>query len=202
MTEQHRADGSLRHLLTLATLPRAELERLLERAQSFVRPLGRGARHEPHARVGHGGEPLHRALDAHARELRARRQAPGRPGRQSRSAAVLARQGREHARHGLHAAVAARGRVRDPRRRGRRAGAGGRARGAARERAVGRARRTCRTPPRGCSMRSRCTSASSASPGSPWRSSATSATRASRARPGMRSARSGSASCASSPRRR
>ena len=40
MTEQHRADGSLRHLLTLATLPRAELERLLERAQTFVRPLG------------------------------------------------------------------------------------------------------------------------------------------------------------------
>ena len=40
MTEQHRADGSLRHLLTLATLPRAELEGLLERAQSFVRPLG------------------------------------------------------------------------------------------------------------------------------------------------------------------
>jgi len=40
MTEQHRADGSLRHLLTLATLPRAELEHLLERAQSFVRPLG------------------------------------------------------------------------------------------------------------------------------------------------------------------
>jgi aspartate carbamoyltransferase catalytic subunit len=40
MTEQHRADGSLRHLLTLATLPQAELERLLERAQSFVRPLG------------------------------------------------------------------------------------------------------------------------------------------------------------------
>jgi aspartate carbamoyltransferase catalytic subunit len=40
MTEQHRADGSLRHLLTLAALPRAELERLLERAQTFVRPLG------------------------------------------------------------------------------------------------------------------------------------------------------------------
>src|SRR5579863_5864433 len=40
MTEQHRADGSLRHLLTLATLPRTELEHLLERAQSFVRPLG------------------------------------------------------------------------------------------------------------------------------------------------------------------
>jgi aspartate carbamoyltransferase catalytic subunit len=39
-TEQHRTDGSLRHLLTLEDLPRADIERLLERAQSFVRPLG------------------------------------------------------------------------------------------------------------------------------------------------------------------
>jgi aspartate carbamoyltransferase catalytic subunit len=39
-TGQHRADGSLRHLLTLDGLPRADIERLLERAQSFVRPLG------------------------------------------------------------------------------------------------------------------------------------------------------------------
>jgi aspartate carbamoyltransferase catalytic subunit len=40
MTVQLREDGSLRHLLTLETLPRAMLERLLEHAQSFVRPLG------------------------------------------------------------------------------------------------------------------------------------------------------------------
>jgi aspartate carbamoyltransferase catalytic subunit len=40
MTEQLRPDGSLRHLLTLDGLPRAKLERLLERAQQFVRPLG------------------------------------------------------------------------------------------------------------------------------------------------------------------
>ena len=39
-TGQHRADGSLRHLLTLDGLPRADIERLLDRAQSFVRPLG------------------------------------------------------------------------------------------------------------------------------------------------------------------
>ena len=39
-TGQHRADGSLRHLLTLDGLPRADIERLLERAQGFVRPLG------------------------------------------------------------------------------------------------------------------------------------------------------------------
>jgi aspartate carbamoyltransferase catalytic subunit len=40
MTDQLRADGSLRHLLTLETLPRAQIERLLDRAQTFVRPLG------------------------------------------------------------------------------------------------------------------------------------------------------------------
>jgi aspartate carbamoyltransferase catalytic subunit len=40
MTDQLRADGSLRHLLTLETLPRGQIERLLERAQTFVRPLG------------------------------------------------------------------------------------------------------------------------------------------------------------------
>jgi aspartate carbamoyltransferase catalytic subunit len=40
MTDQLRPDGSLRHLLTLETLTRAELERLLDRAQSYVRPLG------------------------------------------------------------------------------------------------------------------------------------------------------------------
>jgi aspartate carbamoyltransferase catalytic subunit len=39
-TGQHRADGSLRHLLTLESLSLADVERLLERAQGFVRPLG------------------------------------------------------------------------------------------------------------------------------------------------------------------
>ena len=38
--DQRRADGSLRHLLHLDSLSRAELERLLNKAQSFVRPLG------------------------------------------------------------------------------------------------------------------------------------------------------------------
>jgi aspartate carbamoyltransferase catalytic subunit len=40
MTEQLRADGSLRHLLTLEHLSRAQLEHLLERSQDYVRPLG------------------------------------------------------------------------------------------------------------------------------------------------------------------
>src|SRR5579864_1149561 len=38
--DQRRADGSLRHLLTLEHLSRAELERLLNKSQTFVRPLG------------------------------------------------------------------------------------------------------------------------------------------------------------------
>ena len=47
MTEQRRADGSLRHLLTLETLTRAELETLLERAQHFVRAPGLPPPREP-----------------------------------------------------------------------------------------------------------------------------------------------------------
>jgi aspartate carbamoyltransferase catalytic subunit len=43
MTEQRRADGSLRHLLTLEGLSRAEVESLLERAQHHVRRLGEPA---------------------------------------------------------------------------------------------------------------------------------------------------------------
>jgi aspartate carbamoyltransferase catalytic subunit len=40
MSSQLRADGSLRHLLTLESLPRERLEQLLDRAQEYVRPLG------------------------------------------------------------------------------------------------------------------------------------------------------------------
>ncbi len=40
VTDQLRADGTLRHLITLEGLPRAMIERLLDRAQSYVRPLG------------------------------------------------------------------------------------------------------------------------------------------------------------------
>ncbi|HEY0766690.1 MAG TPA: aspartate carbamoyltransferase catalytic subunit [Steroidobacteraceae bacterium] len=40
MTDQLRSDGSLRHLLTLEGLSRVQIERLLERSQEFVRPLG------------------------------------------------------------------------------------------------------------------------------------------------------------------
>ena len=38
--DQRRPDGTLRHLLTLEHLSRAEIERLLNKAQTFVRPLG------------------------------------------------------------------------------------------------------------------------------------------------------------------
>ena len=43
MTQQRRADGSLRHLLTLEGLSRDEIESLLERAQHHVRRLGEPA---------------------------------------------------------------------------------------------------------------------------------------------------------------
>ena len=48
MTEQLRPDGTLRHLITLEGLSRSTIERLLERAQGFVRPLGA---HPPASRV-------------------------------------------------------------------------------------------------------------------------------------------------------
>jgi aspartate carbamoyltransferase catalytic subunit len=40
MTEQTRANGTLRHLLTLEGLTRAQIEALLQRAQKFVKPVG------------------------------------------------------------------------------------------------------------------------------------------------------------------
>jgi aspartate carbamoyltransferase catalytic subunit len=40
MNDQHRADGTLRHLITLEGLSRAEIERLLVRAQHYVRGPG------------------------------------------------------------------------------------------------------------------------------------------------------------------
>ena len=38
--DQHRADGSLRHLLTLESLRRQDIERLLDKAQTYVRAPG------------------------------------------------------------------------------------------------------------------------------------------------------------------
>src|SRR3954471_8138638 len=40
MTVQTRANGTLRHLLTLEGMTRAQLEALLTRAQKFVKPVG------------------------------------------------------------------------------------------------------------------------------------------------------------------
>ena len=40
MIEQRRADGSLRHLITLETLRRDEIESLLQRSQHFARTIG------------------------------------------------------------------------------------------------------------------------------------------------------------------
>jgi aspartate carbamoyltransferase catalytic subunit len=38
--DQHRPDGTLRHLLTLESLKKSEIEKLLDKSQAFVRPLG------------------------------------------------------------------------------------------------------------------------------------------------------------------
>jgi aspartate carbamoyltransferase catalytic subunit len=40
MTEQHRTNGTLRHLLTLEGLSKSQIEALLTRAQKFVKPIG------------------------------------------------------------------------------------------------------------------------------------------------------------------
>ena len=40
MIEQRRADGSLRHLITLEGLSREEIEALLQRSQQFARDIG------------------------------------------------------------------------------------------------------------------------------------------------------------------
>ena len=40
MMNQRRADGSLRHLITLESLGRTAIETLLDRSQEYVRPLG------------------------------------------------------------------------------------------------------------------------------------------------------------------
>ena len=138
MTEQTRANGSLRHLLTLEGLSKAQLEALLTRAQKFVKPVGEPPVQKKQPRRHHRGQHVHRAFDAHARVVRAGRQAAGRRRGEPRGAAVLARQGREHARHHLHARSLPRRRIRDSRRRSRRARPGRRARAAARQRAVGR----------------------------------------------------------------
>ena len=141
------------------------LERLLERAQGFVRPLGARPPISTALAGRHCRQPLHRALHAHARVLRARREAARRRRRQPRSAALLARQGREHARHGLHAAVAARRRLRDPRRRSRACPPSWRRTSPRTSACSPPAKRTCRIRRRACSMRSPCASTSSASTG-------------------------------------
>ncbi len=65
---QFRRDGSLRHLLTLEGLPLPLIESLLDRAQSFVRTLGkqRPAYSKAAARRD-GRQSVHGAFDSHAR---------------------------------------------------------------------------------------------------------------------------------------
>ena len=114
-------------------------DRRLAHARAEIREADRpAAGAEEVARGRHRREPVHRAVDAHARVVRARGQAARRRRGESRSAALFAREGREHARHDLHARGLPRRRVRDPRCGVRRAGTRRRKRAAARERVVGR----------------------------------------------------------------
>jgi aspartate carbamoyltransferase catalytic subunit len=46
MTQQNRANGTLRHLLTLEGMPRSAIEALLTRAQRFVKPIGEAPVHK------------------------------------------------------------------------------------------------------------------------------------------------------------
>jgi aspartate carbamoyltransferase catalytic subunit len=46
MTQQNRANGTLRHLLTLEGMPRSAIEALLTRAQKFVKPIGEAPVHK------------------------------------------------------------------------------------------------------------------------------------------------------------
>ena len=63
--DQRRPDGSLRHLLTLEHLSRAEIQRLLNKAQTFVRPLGSLPPTSRHAGGRHSRQPVHRTIDSH-----------------------------------------------------------------------------------------------------------------------------------------
>ena len=45
MTQQIRANGTLRHLLTLEGMTRQQIESLLTRAQKFVKPIGEAPAH-------------------------------------------------------------------------------------------------------------------------------------------------------------
>ena len=189
MTEQLRSDGSLRHLLTLEGLSRQQLERLLERSQSFVRPLGarpamsralEGATvanlfTEPSTRTRVSFELAAKRLGAQVVNLEV--QLSSRVKGESMLDTVYTLQALHvdafvirDAEAGVPALVAEHV--------------------AAHVSVLSGAKRTCHTPPRGCSMRSRCTSARSVSRGSQSPSSATSAIHASRAPPGMRSPRS------------
>jgi hypothetical protein len=138
MTEQTRANGSLRHLLTLEGLTKAQLEALLTRAQKFVKPVGElpvqtrsldgitvaNMFTEPSTRTRVSFELAAKRLGADVVNLEVQL-----------SSRV---KGRKHARHHLHARSLPRGCLRDPRRRGRRARPRGVTRQAACERACRR----------------------------------------------------------------
>ena len=70
-----------RSLLSIDDLSRADIERILDRAESFAEVSGPRDQEGADAARAHRGQPLLRGLDAHELLVRARGQAPlGRPG--------------------------------------------------------------------------------------------------------------------------
>ena len=186
LTQQRRADGSLRHLLTLEGLTRDEIESLLERAQHHVRRLGEPAPHssalagvtvanmftEPSTRTRVSFELAAKRLGADVVNLEV--QLSSRVKGESMLDTVFTLEA-------LHVDVFV---LRDAE--AGRAGHGGLARGAACQRAVGR-RGACVASHAGPA---RCADGAAAQEALRWPvpspSSATSGTRAWRARPAMR----------------
>jgi len=105
--DQRRTDGSLRHLLSLEHLSRAEVERLLNKAQTFVRPLGS----PPPASNTLAGVTVANLFTEPSTRTRVSfelgREAVGRGCGQPGNATLVADQGREHAGYGLYAPIAA-----------------------------------------------------------------------------------------------
>ena len=82
IAERDGGPGMRRHLLSIDDLSREDIERILDRAESFAEVSGREIKKVPDAARAHGDQPLLRGLDAHELHLRARRQAAVRRPRQ------------------------------------------------------------------------------------------------------------------------
>ena len=93
------ADGELTHLLTLEGLPADVIVRILDTAVPFASIAERDVKKVPLLRGKLGVQPLLRELDAHAHDLRDRRQAAVGRRDQPQHRRVVDEQGRDAARH-------------------------------------------------------------------------------------------------------